>query len=405
MRSLFQRVAVIWVIGLGNGLVQAGPEVNLQPIYEGLTFERPVALCVPEDGSDRRFLVEQTGLIKILPQDEAATADPEVFMDLSEHMVVDRAFEEGLLGMAFHPKYAENGRFYLYYTKQGPKRSVISEFQVSKGDANRGDLSSERILMEIQQPDWNHNSGNLMFHPTDGYLYIAVGDGGRRNGVFLLAQNKGRWNGKILRIDVDSRSAGREYGIPDDNPFIDDKVACPEIWALGLRNPWGWDVDEKTGLFYMADVGQDLWEEINLIERGGNYGWEHREGAQGFAPRARLMEALGQQNKTPEGVSFIDPIHQYDHSPDGGLSITGGYVYQGDKIPDLAGFFLYGDWRFGNMWAVRHDPLTKETTNHVLHKPADISEPVAQPTAFYPDENGEPIVLCWKGKIFRMVGK
>ncbi|MDF1810963.1 MAG: PQQ-dependent sugar dehydrogenase, partial [Verrucomicrobiales bacterium] len=374
------------------GFAKAEPKVHLEPIYTNLTIERPVAMVIPEDGTNRRFLIEQTGKIKILPDDESGST-AETFMDFSGRMSVHKAFEEGLLGIAFHPDFKNNGRCYVYYSKQGPKRSVLSEFTVSKQDPNKGNPDSERILMEIQQPDWNHNSGNLLFGPADGYLYIGVGDGGRRNGVFLAAQNKMRWNGKVLRIDVDSRSGSRPYGIPEDNPFVDDKNACPEIWAYGLRNPWGCSIDPDTGLFYLADVGQDLWEEVNIIKKGGNYGWEFREGAQDFAMREKLAAAINEANKKPKGETFIDPIHQYDHSPTGGMSITGGYVYHGEAIPELKGCFIYGDWRFGNMWALRHDEKSGTTTNYVIHTPPSVAEPVAQPTGFYPDENGEPVVL------------
>ncbi len=382
-------------------LLQAAPEIALRPIYSGIEIERPVAFLIPDDGTQRRFLVEQTGRIRILPADESGE-DAVTFLDVRDRMKVHRPFEEGLLGMAFHPDYRNNGRFFIYYNKQGPKRTVLSEFTVSAADPDRADPGSERILMEIQQPDWNHNSGNLIFHPDDGRLFIGVGDGGRRNGVFLAAQDKMRWLGKVLRIDVDSRSEGREYGIPEDNPFVNDPLACPEIWALGLRNPWGGHIDPETGLFYLADVGQDLWEEINLIERGGNYGWEHMEGTHEFEPREMLMDAIREVNRKPKGVTFIDPIHEYDHSPTGGMSITGGFVYRGEGMPELQGHFLYGDWRFGNLWALRYDAETGEVENRVIHTPPSVAEPVVQPTAFCPDENGEPIVLGWRGKMFRM---
>ena len=189
------------------------------------------------------------------------------FWILPTRKMAERDFEEGLLGLAFHPKFAENRKFYVYYSRQGPKRSVLSEIQVSPSDPNVADLTTERILMEIQQPEWNHNSGNIFFGPKDGFLYICIGDGGMRNGVHLLAQKLTRWNGKVLRIDVDGTSPERQYGIPADNPFIDTPHACPEIWALGLRNPWGATIDPETGLFWLADVGQNLWEEVNLIEK------------------------------------------------------------------------------------------------------------------------------------------
>jgi len=377
--------------------------VVLEPIYENLAIERPVVMKVPDDGTNRRFLVEQTGKIKILPADESSS-EAKVFLDGSELIGVEKDFEEGLLGLAFHPGFAENGKFYLAFSRQGPKRLVVSEFTVSGDDPDRADLASERVLLQCEQPEWNHNSGNLLFDPADGLLYICIGDGGLKNGVYMLPQKLTRWNGKVLRIDVDSRTGGLPYGIPEDNPFVDDPLACPEIYAYGLRNPWGIWIDEETGLFYLADVGQDLYEEINIIEKGGNYGWEFREGFHEFAPRAALMGLLGRKPGVPKGAKFLDPIHEYSRID--GLSITGGFVYRGEAIPGLDGHFFYGDWRLGNLWALFYDPAKGEVTrNAVVFKPEDPREPLVQPTGFYPDENGEPVVLGWKGKLFRIVPK
>jgi len=266
---IFFASAVAILIAGSQSVVFAVPKVSLQRVYESLAVERPVSVVVAPDGTKRQFLVEQTGRIKIMPGDEKGS-DAEVFIDLSDRKMAEKDFEEGLLGLAFHPKFKENGKFYVSYSQQGPKRTRISEFRASDGKV--ADLSSERILMEIQQPEWNHNSGNLLFGPKDGFLYICVGDGGSKNGIFMLPQKLTRWNGKVLRIDVDGKSPGREYGIPKDNPFIDYPNACPEIYAFGFRNPWGSWIDPDTGLFWLADVGQDLWEEIDLVEKGGNYG-------------------------------------------------------------------------------------------------------------------------------------
>ncbi len=395
-------IALVLSINLSNrGHAEDAPKVKLEPIYTNLTIERPVSLVIPPDGTGRRFLVEQTGQIKILPEDESGS-EAQVFLEFSDRQpLAEKDFEEGLLGLAFHPDFATNRKFYVTYSQQGPKRTVVSEFQASESDPSKADLSTERIFMEIQQPEWNHNSGNLFFGP-DGFLYICVGDGGLKNGVFQLPQKLTRWNGKVLRIDVNSRSEGREYGIPADNPFVDLPLACPEIYAYGLRNPWGASIDTETGVFYLADVGQDLYEEINVIQNGGNYGWEFREGFHEFLGRAALMEALGRKNDVPKGVAFIDPIHEYDRSQ--GLSITGGFVYRGQAIPALKGCFLYGDWKLGTLWALRYDPAAeKVTANHVLHKDEDLSNITVQPTAFCPDNQGEPLVLGWTGKIFRLV--
>jgi len=376
------------------------PEIQLVEIYRDVKMVRPISLQIPKDGTSRRFLVEQTGKIKILSADESSS-EVKIFLDMTPLISVEKDFEEGLLGMAFHPDFAKNGKFYLSFSRQGPKRLVVSEFTVSNSDPDRGDPASERVLLEIQQPEWNHNSGNMLFDPKDGMLFIAVGEGGLKNGVFMLAQKLTRQNGKVLRIDVNTRTGKLPYGIPDDNPFVGDPIACPEIWARGFRNPWGISIDAETGNFYLADVGQDLWEEIDLVEKGGNYGWEYREGLQEFGFRKSLMKLLGLKADAPKGVTFVDPIYQYSHAE--GLSITGGFVYRGNKIKDLVGHYLYGDWRMGKIWALRYDEGKKEVTeNHLLHQPEDPQKPLVQPTGFYPDENGEPLVLGWKGKIFRM---
>lgn len=372
-------------------------DVKFTQIYPNMEFSRPLALVVPPDGSNRRFVVEQTGKIKILPSDESAK-EAELFADFTNHMSVEKDFEEGLLGLAFHPKFADNGKFYVYYSAQGPKVAVLSEFTV--GDDGKGDLKSERILMKIQQPEWNHNSGNIIFGPKDGLLYISVGDGGLRDGVHLLAQRLQAWNGKVLRIDVDSKSPGREYGIPEDNPFTDNPIASPEIYALGLRNPWGSWIDPETGLFWLADVGQDFYEEINLIERGGNYGWNYREATHEFAGRAALMQALKRKDKGVEKMEFIDPIHEYPRTD--GISITGGFVYRG-KIDALKNHYIYGDWGTGRIWGLTYDEASKSVTQNVpLRTPEQVAEGMIKPTGFYPDENGEAIVLGWQGKIFRI---
>lgn len=379
----------------------AAPRVELQRVYGNLAVERPVSVVVAPDGTKREFLVEQTGKVKILPGDGKG-GEAKVFLDFSNRQMAEKDFEEGLLGLAFHPKFKENGKFYVSYSQQGPKRTRISEMQVSKSDADAADLSSERILMEIPQPDWNHNSGNLLFGPRDGFLYICVGDGGFKNGIFMLPQKLTRWNGKVLRIDVDGESPGREYGIPKDNPFIGDPNACPEIYAFGFRNPWGSWIDPETGLFWLADVGQDLWEEIDLVEKGGNYGWEYREGKHEFVFRKPLMELLMSKADPPRGTEFLDPIHEYSHAD--GLSITGGFVYRGKKIPALQGHYIYGDWKYGTVWGLKIDEKTRKVIdNVVLFKTKDNIEEKFNWTAFAEDQDGEVLMMSWDGRIFRMV--
>ncbi len=399
----FHRISALLVAFISLFSVVSAQEsgsFDLQQIYADHSFDKPLSLQIAPDGTDRRFLVEQTGRILLLG-DETSAEEPAVFLDLSDKIAVEKDFEEGLLGLAFHPQYRENGKFYLTFSRQGPKRLVLAEYQVNARNPNAADPESERVLMEVQQPAWNHNSGNLFFGPKDGLLYLCVGDGGMRNGVFQLSQKLYAWNGKVLRIDVDQRSGDLPYGIPDDNPFLDTPNASPEIYAYGFRNPWGVHWDPETDLFYLADVGQDLWEEINIVEKGGNYGWEHLEGSQEFAARTALMDALGRKNKVPRGAQFIDPIHQYTRTD--GMSITGGYVYRGTAIPHLQGKFLFGDWRFGNLWALAYSPAEGKVTSVVpVEQPTNVAEPRVQPTGIYPDEQGEPIVLDWKGKVFRI---
>lgn len=379
-------------------LLAAGPaaavDIKLTEILTDHKFERPVALITSPDGSNRQFLVEQTGKIKILKQ---GGGEPKVFLDFSDRKMAAKEFEEGLLGLAFHPKYKENGKFYVYYSQQGPKRTVLSEIQVSKDDPDAADLSTERIFLQCQQPDWNHNGGNILFGPQDGFLYVCIGDGGMRNGVFQLAQKLERWNGKVLRIDVDGASPGREYGIPADNPFVETPFACPEIYALGIRNPWGAWIDPQNGDFWLADVGQDLYEEVDLIVKGGNYGWEFREGLHKYAGRDLLMGALGiNKLDPPDGVKFIDPIWEYGRLD--GFSITGGFVYRGSKVPALKDHYIVGDWKLGNIWGLKKTGADSVDAQQLL-KPGQESK--IQPTGFYPDLDGEVIMLNWDGRIFR----
>ena len=386
------KVAALVLAGTWAGVSASlgeAPQVFLKEIYQNQELKKPVQLAIPPDGSGRRFHLQQTGEIYILPADENASKR-EVFLDISDRAMAakDGAFEEGLLNISFHPRFRENGTFYIYYSQQNPKRSVISEVRVSKDDPSKADLSTERILMEVPQPFWNHNSGNMAFGP-DGYLYICIGDGGKANDPHQLAQNLFSLNGKILRIDVNSRSGALQYGIPEDNPFVSEKGVRPEIWCYGMRNPWGIYFEPGNGRFWCADVGQAVWEEVDIIEKGGNYGWNYREGAHPFTLRT---------DPPPEGVKFIDPVIEYDHTQ--GISITGGVVYRGGKIPGLKGYYVYGDWGSGNIWALKYeDGKVVENTLIVEGNPT-----VCKPTAFNEDENNEIVVLSYNAKLFRLTG-
>lgn len=363
--------------------------IRLEPVWSKVKVERPVTIQIPPDGSGRYFLVQQTGKILILPKDSVNGTEAETFIDFSKRMSVENDFEEGLLGLAFHPKFKENGKYYVNYSRQDPKQSVVSEITASPGD----DLATERVLLTVPQPFWNHNSGNLIFGP-DGMLYLSFGDGGKRDDPYRLAQNPFDFHGKILRVDVNTRTGGRQYGVPADNPFVNKEGVLPEIWALGLRNPWGLYIDEKTGVFWCADVGQDLWEEVNIIEKGGNYGWNFREGNRPFQLR---------KDAPPQDAKFIEPIVEY--SRDQGISITGGFVYRGKALPELEGHYIYGDWGSGRVWAVTYDHVAKKAGEpRLLLNPAGNPNYV-KPTAFCPDENGEILVLDWNGGIYKVLPK
>jgi glucose/arabinose dehydrogenase len=373
----------------------AADTIKLTRVYEKLATQWPVALVIPPDGSQREFLALQRGQILILPKDEKG-AEAKTFLDLSGRAMeaANGKFEEGLNGLAFHPKFAENGLFYITYTQQKPKRLVISEM---KATGDKADEKSERVLLEVPLINWNHHGGNIVFGP-DGYLYIGVGDTSKRNDEKRMAQLNAVMVGKVLRIDVNGRDHHNAYGIPADNPFADGVDALPQIYAYGIRNPWGMSFDDK-GRLWLADVGQDLWEEINWIEKGGNYGWSYREGSRPFALRT---------DTPPEGTKLIDPVFEYNHGE--GLSITGGVIYKGKAVPELAGTYVYGDFVLGKIWALSVDDAGKVQKNELLYtspqtpsdNPKKKPSVLVKPTAFASNAAGELLVLDWNGSVYRV---
>ncbi len=372
----------------------AADAVKLTRVHEKLETPWPVALVVPPDGTQREFLVLQRGQVVILPKQEGGEA--QTFLDLSarDMEAKDGKFEEGLNGFAFHPKYKDNGLFYLCYTQQKPKRLVVSEMK-TVGD--KPDTGSERILLEIPLINWNHHGGNLLFGP-DGFLYIGVGDTSKRNDEQRMAQLNAVLVGKVLRIDVNSLEYHGRYGIPTDNPYASGVNAQPQVYASGIRNPWGLHFDEK-GRFWLADVGQDLWEEINWITNGGNYGWSYREGSRSFPLRT---------DAPPAELKLIDPIFEYNHGE--GLSITGGITYRGSKAPELKGSYVYGDFVVGKVWSLKVNDNGQVESNTLLYTspqtPADQPNKkpsvLVKPTAFCEDAQGELIVLDWNGGLYRL---
>ena len=360
-------------VGADYTVDQTPMPVSVEKAFDHFQVERPVLIDHAGDGSGRLFIGSQLGTIYVLPS-VASKDEPTAFLEIEPLVSYkEKQNEEGLLGLAFHPKYKTNGQFFVYYTTTvEPNTSYVSRFKVSPSDPNVADPKSEEILMKVKQPFWNHNGGTIAFGP-DGFLYIALGDGGNARDPLLSAQDTSTVLGKILRIDVDKKDPGLAYAIPRDNPYATLEGARPEIYATGLRNVWRMSFDRESGQLYIADVGQDLWEEINLGKLGGNYGWSVREATHPFAESA--------SNSSP----LIEPIWEYPHNADWGKSITGGNVYRGKQIDALKGFYLYGDYVTGKLWALKVDPETKQT---VANRP--IAWPSALPiVTFGEDESGE----------------
>lgn len=340
---------------------------NLKPM-------RLVELTHAGDDSNQLYAVSQGGAIWRFDNDPGVEKST-LILDL-RGQVADwqdsGSNEQGLLGLAFDPDFEINRHFYVYYSHPDKKRSILSRFTVSADQPAVADPESETIVMSIDQPFRNHNGGSIEFGP-DGYLYIGLGDGGLRDDPYGNGQNRNSLLGSILRIDVTDPPSGKMYDIPDDNPFVDDEQSRPEIYAYGLRNPWKIAFDKATNRLWCADVGQDLWEEVDIIEKGGNYGWNFREGTHPFG------------NQTVD-ANAIEPVWQYDHEI--GKSITGGRVFRNARLPELFGKYLYADYVTGSVWALTYDPETGKATRNESVVPDSI--PVL---AFGEDPSGEVFLL------------
>ena len=356
--------------------------MEVERAFPSLSFPRMTYLTHAGDGSGRLFVTLQPGVVMVFPGDPDP-ASASTFLDIRER-VSDRGNEEGLLGLAFDPGHAENGYLYVYYSAADPRRSVLSRYTVPPG-STAADPESELVLLEIPQPFSNHNGGQIAFGP-EGYLYVGLGDGGRAGDPFGNGQDKSTLLGSILRIDVGTVGERGGYGIPPDNPFrAAGDGSRPEIWAYGLRNPWRFSFDPETGDLWAADVGQNLYEEVDLIEPGGNYGWNVMEGNSCFSPRTGC---------STEGLTR--PVVQYGRED--GCSITGGYVYRGSRLPSLRGAYVYGDFCSGRIWALRFDGSV--VTEHL-----ELVDSELRISSFGLDESGELYILSFDEKIYRLVSR
>ena len=356
-------------------------DITLTRVFPSLNFDAPVALRQSPINTDRWYVVEQDGLIKTFLSNDNSTSN---FINLSARIPFEPGWgdETGLLGMAFHPNFASNNYIYLYYSNTGgglDHQSIISRFTATSQTTL--DLDSEQIILTIEQPDSNHNGGNILFGP-DGFLYIGLGDGGSANDPNNNAQNTSTMLGKMLRIDVDTPANGNNYSSPASNPFV-GVAGLDEIYALGFRNPWRWSFDRNTGDLIAGDVGQNAWEEIDVVTLGGNYGWRCYEGSN------QTTQFDGSCSST-----YTPPIHEYSHAD--GFSVSGGYVYRGSAIPALTGTYIYSDYGPGPIWGISDPTGSNPVNTSLLSTDKFIS-------SFSEDNNGELYVLSYgDGQIFRI---
>ena len=349
-------------------------------MFPNLKFRHQTNLVQPDDGLGRIFITEQGGVVRVFPN-EQLTPEAAIFLDISDR-VSEEGKEEGLLGLAFDPHFSENGFFYVYYSAAGPRRSVLSRFSTRLDNPNVASLDSELVILEVEQPFRNHNGGQLAFGP-EGFLYIGLGDGGQADDPMGNGQNEGSLLGSILRLDVDGASENSRYRIPASNPFVGMYGARQEIWAYGLRNPWRFSFDTATGQLWAGDVGQNLWEEINLIRKGLNYGWNTMEGFHCFRPNTSCDEA---------GLEI--PVFEYPNGMD--CSVIGGYVYRATRLPDLYGVYLYADYCSGKIWGLRYDDGS--VIEHRLLVHSDIK----QITSFGEDRAGNIFILSRDDGIYQL---
>lgn len=438
-RRAWTVVVALVVVGCGANAAETAdapaPEgftIRLDSVATGL--DAPLGLTQPDDGTGRKFIIDQPGRVYILDEGGLST---EPFLDISDRILeLNPEYDErGLLGLAFHPDYSENGRFFVYYSAEAREEtpenwdhtSHISEFRVSD-DPDRADPDSERIVLSVDEPYSNHNGGQIGFGP-DGYLYIPLGDGGNAGDVDAAGEDLGRPEngnaqtietllGSILRIDVDS---GDPYGIPEDNPFAGDVEGADEIWAYGFRNPYGMSFDLETGEMYVADAGQARYEEIDLVEPGGNHGWHIREGTHCFNPEDFLNPPAECPDTGQRGEPLVDPIIEYERGPESGSVVVPGVRYRGADLPSLEGTMVFADYasiRYlptGVLYAATPDPdgglwpVERMVVTASPDQPTDLERFVL---GVYQDLDGEMYLMTSQqggptgatGEVFAIVG-
>lgn len=366
---------------VSNNTKAAALSARVIDAYPKLTFSSPVEYTYAKDGTNRVFVIEQEGKIRVF-ENNANTATAGTYLDIRNK--VASGGEMGLLGLAFHPDFKQNGFFYVNYTKNNPRETVVSRFKASSANASQVDPASEVILFRFAQPYSNHNGGKVLFGP-DGFLYVSTGDGGSGGDPQNNGQNKSSWLGKILRVDVNSTEKGH-YGIPADNPFKgNSKGYREELFAYGLRNPWRISFDDE-GRLWAGDVGQNSIEEVDIITKGGNYGWRVKEGNADYNAKDNPANAS----------DLVAPVWQYSHS-NGDISITGGMVYGGTESPSLRGKYIFADYASGRIWALTPNGNKAATAQELMTRAGAIS-------AFGEDQKKE-IHLCdlGSGKILKLV--
>lgn len=370
------------ILALTTLFVACAPDTAAQDIrivhaFGNLSFTNPVDLQHAGDGTNRMYVVEQPGVINLIDE-LGGSFTKSTFLDIRSR--VRSGGEMGLLGLAFDPNYESNGFFYVNYTTAGPLRTIIARYTAA---ANRriADPTSEKILLSFNQPFENHNGGQIAFGP-DGNLYIATGDGGSGGDPQNHGQRLNTLLGKILRIDVRDTTAERPYVIPSDNPFIGTPSAMPEIYAYGLRNPWRFSFDAETGRLWTGDVGQSAWEEIDIIEKGKNYGWKTMEGKHCYPPGSNC-----------DMTGLVLPVWEYGRSL--GVSVTGGYVYRGTRLTPLIGEYIYADFATGTIWGLRVSESGEATNRTVVESGRTIS-------SFGVDANNELYFTSFDGRIYRL---